>query len=312
MHVGIAGVLLERGDLAGAAEQLTASERLGEYNGLPQNPYRWRVVAARLRRAEGDLDAALELLEEADRLYNGDYSPNVQPVPAVRARLRLHRGELAYAEDWARERGLAADDDVTYLQEYEHITYAQVLLARPGGDAIDPAMALLARLLVAAELGERGGSVLEILLLQALGQKARGHAAKAEAVLHRAVSLAEPEGYVRIFADHGARLESLLTSLARQQSGSVYLRGLVTGVASGPAPTSGPTSGLVEPLSERELDVLRLLASELDGPDIARALHISLNTMRTHSRNIFRKLQVNNRRAAVRRATELGLLSKTR
>ena len=105
MHVGIAGVLLERGDLAGAAEQLAVCERLGEYNGLPQNPYRSRVVAARLRQAEGDLDAALELLDEADRVYNGDYSPNVQPVPAMRARLRIRRGELRRREEWAREPG---------------------------------------------------------------------------------------------------------------------------------------------------------------------------------------------------------------
>jgi LuxR family maltose regulon positive regulatory protein len=84
MHVGIAGVLFERDDLVAAAEHLADSHGLGEYNGLPQNPYRWRVAMARLREIEGDLDGALELLDEADRLYVGDYLPNVRPVSAMR------------------------------------------------------------------------------------------------------------------------------------------------------------------------------------------------------------------------------------
>ena len=130
MHVGIAAVLLERDDLAAAGEHLDVSRRLGDHNGLPQNPYRWRVAMARLREAEGDLDAALELLDEADRVYVGDYNPNVRPVPAVRARLRLRRGELDEAEAWARERQLSPDDELSYLREYEHVTLARLLLAR--------------------------------------------------------------------------------------------------------------------------------------------------------------------------------------
>jgi len=146
MHVGIAGVLLERNDLAAAAEHLAASRRLGKHNGLPQNPYRWRVVMARLREADGDPDAAMELLDEADRVYAGDYSPHVQPVPAVRARLRLRRGEQADADGWARDRGLSAGDDLSYLREYEHLTLARLLLARHHTErdnaALDDALSL--------------------------------------------------------------------------------------------------------------------------------------------------------------------------
>ena len=133
---------------------------------------------ARLREAEGDLDAALELLDEADRVYDGDYSPNVRPVPAVRARLRLRRGELDEAEAWARERHLSPDDELSYLREYEHVTLARLLLARHRRErdagALEDALGLLERLLAAAQDGGRGGSVLEVLILQALAQQARG------------------------------------------------------------------------------------------------------------------------------------------
>jgi LuxR family maltose regulon positive regulatory protein len=312
MHVGIAGVLLERDDLGGAAEELAICERLGEYNGLPQNPYRRRVVASRLREAEGDSDAALALLDEADRVYNGDFSPNVQPVPALRTRVRLRCGDLERAEGWALECGVCADDELSYLREYEHLTLARLLLARHQAGA-DPAAwtqatQLLTRLLTATLEGGRRGTAIEVFVLQALSHQAGGDLPNAVAALRRAVELAESEGYVRVFAEEGPPMAALLKSLARQDSHSVYVRRLLAAAQRG-RHIPAQRSGLIEPLSERELDVLRLLATDLDGPDIARRLHVSLNTMRTHSRNIFRKLEVNNRRAAVSKAIELELLA---
>jgi LuxR family maltose regulon positive regulatory protein len=336
MHVGLAGVLLERGDLAGAAAELLASDSLGEHKALPKNPYRSRVLHAWLAEADGDLAAALSLLDDADRVYNGDYSPNVQPVPALRARLRLRRGELDAAEAWVRERHLAAGDELSYLREYEHITLARILLAQhhageagaaPAGSApLQEGTSLLQRLASAAEAGGRERPLLEILVLLAQAHLAHKERDIALSVLRRATSLAEREGYVHVFTADGPVLRSLLRDLSRAQTGSGYLRRLA--LASEPPP--GPDAGvgartlgdrahgadrrgfpaLVEPLSGRELDVLRLLATDLDGPDIARELHISLNTMRTHSRNIFRKFQVTSRRAAVRQAVELDLLPR--
>jgi LuxR family transcriptional regulator, maltose regulon positive regulatory protein len=319
MHVGIAAVLLERDELTGAVEHLAACEQLGEHNGLPQNPYRRRVITARLRAVEGDLDCALDLLEEADRLYNGDYAPNVQPVPATRARLRLRRGELTDAELWVREQRLSPDDELSYLREYEHVTLARVLLARyaAAGDSVDldRATALLDRLLAAAQRGGRDGTLIEILVLQALTERARGDLTAALASLQRALMLAEPERYVRIFADEGPPMMALLKILAkREMTGGTgaYIRRLLAATTRSRRPVPVSQGPLVEPLSDRELDVLRLLATDLDGPDIARHLHISLNTMRTHTRNIFRKLQVTSRRAAVSQAATLDLLPKQR
>ena len=310
MHVGMSEVYRERGDLAAATQQLLRSQELGEHTGLPQNRYRWRVAMARLREAEGDLGGALDLLNEAERLYVGDFFPNVRPVPALKARVRVARGEWGEALGWAREQGLSVDDDLSYLREFEHITLARVLVARYAAEraeaSVQEATRLLERLLRAAEEGARTGSVLEILVLQALARQARGDIPAALAALQRALTLAEPEGYVRIFVDEGPPMASLLRAAAKQGIARNYVRRLLAAVNKTEDGTPA-SQGLAEPLSGRELEVLRLLGTDLDGPEIARELVVSLNTVRTHTKNIYAKLGVTNRRAAVRRAAELDL-----
>jgi LuxR family maltose regulon positive regulatory protein len=314
MHVGISAILLEGNDLAGAAEHLQQARDLGEENGLPQNPYRSRVAAARLRQAEGDLDGAVELLSDAERRYLTDFSPPVRPVSAVKARLLIVRGNLPEAWAWTRANGLSAQDELTYVREFEHLTLARLMLAQATRDRasapVDDVLGFLDRLLAAAAGGQRAGSVIDILVVQALTHHAGGDRAAALAVLTRAIGLAEPEGYVRIFADEGPPMAALLKLAGRQPGAPSGARRLLAAVvaAEGPTPTDQP---LIEPLSERELEVLRLLQGDLDGPDIASELAVSLATVRTHTRNIYAKLGVNSRRAAVRRAAELGLLSHT-
>jgi LuxR family maltose regulon positive regulatory protein len=313
MHVGMSELHRERGDLDAATQHVLRSRALGEHTGLPQNPYRWRVAMARIREVQGDLGGALDLLDEAERLYTGDFSPNVRPVAALKARVWVRQGRVGDALGWARERGLSVTDDLSYLREFEHVTLARALLARFGSDptdyALPAAMALLQHLLTAAEAGDRMGSVVEILLLQALAYHLRDDVPAALVPLERALTLAEPEGYVRLFVDEGPPMAALLEAAAKRRIAPEYVRHLLTafGKAGHGTPSTPANQGLVEPLSEREHDVLRLLASDLDGPDIARALTVSLSTVRTHTQNIYGKLAVNNRREAVRRAVELGL-----
>ena len=143
-------------------------------------------------------------------------------------------------------------------------------------------------------------------MLRALAQQARGDIPAALASLEQALVLAEPEGYVRTFLDEGAPMATLLSAAVQQGMARDHARHLLASVNGTDGRTPAP-QGLVEPLSGRELGVLRLLRTDLSGPDIARELMVSLNTIRTHTKNIYTKLGVNNRRAAVRRADELDL-----
>jgi LuxR family maltose regulon positive regulatory protein len=331
LHRGLSELYLEQGDLEAAAQHLQRSKELGEKAELPVWRYRWSIAQARLNETQGDLDGALGLLDEAERLYIRTPLPNLRPISAMKARTWVAQARLAQALEWVREEGLSPDDNLCYLREYEYITLARILIAQYQSDRLEvlihTVLRLLDRLLQAAEEGNRMGSVIEILMLQALAHQAQGNITPAFAPLERALTLAEPESYVRIFLDEGkpmwwllTRVEAKTEALRAKEYGrkllSIYQlpnsaeRGLpiredrfslLTKQAGGPQP-------MIEPLSQRELEVLRLLKTELSGPEIARELVVSLSTVRTHTQNIYAKLGVNKRRAAVRRAEELGLL----
>jgi LuxR family maltose regulon positive regulatory protein len=290
---------------------------------------------ARLREAQGDLDGALDLLDEAEPLYASDFFPNVRPVAAMKARVWIAQGRLDKAHDWAREHGLSVQDDISYLREFEHITLARILLAQFKSDGKDSlihdAVGLLERLQQAAQEGGRTGHVIEILVLQALANQLQGDIPVALASLERALTLAESEGYVRMFLDDGESMRVLIEDLRLKiADGSFAVGGsqpmkllpyidrlLQFFSTQHPAATDqqlpienqkSKVKYLVEPLTERELEVLRLFRTELSGPEIARELVIGLSTVRTHTKSIYTKLNVNNRRAAVKRAEELNLI----
>src|ERR671914_660955 len=151
LYVGLSELHRERGDLEAAKQHLLRSKELGEHGGLPETRYRWYVAMARIKEAQGDLDAALDLLDEAERQYVESPDPDVRPVAALKTRVWVAQGRLTEALGWTRERGLSAHDDLSYLREFEHITLARVLLARYKSDReeryIHEAMGLLERLL---------------------------------------------------------------------------------------------------------------------------------------------------------------------
>jgi LuxR family maltose regulon positive regulatory protein len=319
MYVGMSQILLERDDVPAALQLVGRSQELGEHLGLPQNAYRWRRVLALVSARQGNLQRALELVDQAQAVHFGDFSPNVEPLPALRARLEATRGNIDGALAWAREQRITFEDELSYLREYEHITLARILLAQFHADrgqlALGAATTLLERLRVAAEQGGRNGSLIEILVLQSLVlQHARAGRSDMHEPLKRALTLAEPEGYVRVFAAEGPAIRTLLQQMAKEQPASPYLRRLIDACVIESAARAGVGLGgqanvqrLLDPLSERELEVLRLLGTDMDGPGLARYLSVSLNTLRTHTKNIYAKLGVGSRRAAIRRAAELKL-----
>ncbi|ALC87040.1 LuxR family transcriptional regulator [Bacillus sp. FJAT-22090] len=310
MYVGMSELYCEYNELHAATQHLLRSKEEGERTGFPPNQHRWRVAMARILEAKGDLEGALELLLEAEQLYVSDFFPNVRPIGAVKTRVWLKQGRFVEALDWAREQGLSGQDELTYMREFEHITLARLFLARFKRDRSDrsllEAMRLLKRLLEAAEQGGRTGSSNEILVLQALSYYFQGDIPAALVPLDRVLTQAEPEGYVRIFLDEGQPMAELLEVAVKHGIAPNYAHQLLA--AFGQKEDRTPSKQVLsEPLSEREHEVLRLLRTDLSGPDIARQLIVSLNTLRTHTKNIYSKLEVNNRRAAVRRAEELDL-----
>ncbi|HEX8919821.1 MAG TPA: LuxR C-terminal-related transcriptional regulator, partial [Chloroflexota bacterium] len=320
MYVGLSELHREQNDLSAARALLLRSKELGALAGLPQNPYRWCVAMARVREAEGDLNGALDLLGEAERVYMGDFFPNVRPVAALKTRVWIAQGKLEEALGWAWQQGLSAEDDLSYLREFEYMTLARLLLAQYQTDGdehfIAEAMGLLERLLDAAEVGERTGRAIEILVVQALAYELRDDITDALISVERALTLAEPEVYVRMFVDEGPAMAQLLRDAAARGIMSAYASKLLAACDAQELERAGEAAvltvlvsqPLIEPLSERELEVLRLLRSELSGPEIARELVVALSTVRTHTKTIYSKLDVNSRRAAVKRAAELGLI----
>ena len=315
MYVGMSALHRERNDLGLARQLLARTEELGEHTGLPQNRHRWRIAMARVLEAEGDPDAALDLLDEAQRVYTPDFSPNVRPIPAIRARVLIAQGRLDEALSWAREWGLSAADDLTYLREFEHITLARVLLARNAAEH--------------DQRHSRRGNRSCWNVSSGPPRKGTGRAASsrswccrrspcecARTCAPRCRRWNAPWRWPSRRATSGCsstRAPPWPRSSRRPRSHGIahdYVRRLQNAL-SGAEERAPVTQGLVDPLSQRELDVLRLLGTDLGGPDIARELVLSLNTVRTHTKNIYAKLGVNSRRAAVRRAEELDLMSRS-
>jgi LuxR family maltose regulon positive regulatory protein len=327
LHVALAELDRELDDLTSAEAHLETARVLAERLSITENRHRWFVAMSQVRATVGDYDTATRLLDQAEELYRHGFYPDVRPIAATRARVRIAGGDWASAVAWADERDVSVGDQPSYLREYEHLTLARLLIAQhsdeSGSDHASSApvvavLALLGRLHAAAADAGRHGSMLEIRVLQALAHHALGDLPAALAALSRALGEApEPDSYVRLYLDEGA---PMLTLLRRAASANGPLGGAerveaVRGLARALLQRSqvGEGTGKAQQppsttLSQRELEVLRLLDSELTGPEIARELYVTLNTLRTHTKRIFAKLDANSRAVAVHRARERGLL----
>jgi LuxR family maltose regulon positive regulatory protein len=289
---------------------------------------------ARVRQAQGDTDGAFDLLQQAQRIALKTDVTDLDDltVALAQARLWIEQGDLEAVLDWAGERKLVIDNvaeeigglgpDTTELPKtpdimsynfrmYEYVALARLLLAQ---DRPDEALTLLVQLLPVMEQRGRHKSVIEIYVLQALALEAQGDTTLAMSTLENAFSLAEPQGYVRVFVDEGAPMAKLLGQAKARGIAPKYVNELLAALdtpAYGTAATSAAqaeTPALIEPLSERESEVLRFLATHLSSTEIADELLISPNTVRFHIKNIYTKLGVHRRSDAVDQAIELGLL----
>jgi LuxR family maltose regulon positive regulatory protein len=241
------------------------------------------------------------------------------------ARVYLKQGRLSMAQEWVHKRGLSVEDEVSYLQEFEYLTLAKVMMAcyllDKENNSLLEALNLLDRVLINAESQGRMGNVLASLIMQALAHQAQGNPALALLPLERALVLSQPEGYFRIFINEGEPMRLLLLALRskieEQSRGhdhtlvgflNTLLTAFVRPEVLVQSPTSKQKSDLIEPLSERELEVLRLIAQGLSNREISQRLFLAMSTVKGHNLKLFGKLQAQNRTEAVVRARELGLI----
>jgi LuxR family transcriptional regulator, maltose regulon positive regulatory protein len=319
-HVGLAQVLYERNELDAALDHATRGVTLCRQLAFTQSLATGLGLVARIRQAHGDPAGAVEAMGEAGQ---AGLTPQVialfNPVPSQRARLLLARGDVGAAAQWTTAAGLSPDDEPDYPREPAYLVLARVLLAQ---DDPGPALTLLGRLAGAAAGQGRTGSIIEIQALRALALAACGDQAGALGALTEALTLACRPGYVRVFADEGAPMHALLVQLSDARPGQQpaargidpgYLAALVRTCGqpyAGPPRSRavGAPPGLAEPLTGRELEVLRLLATGKSNQRIAHDLVVALDTVKRHVTHILGKLGAANRTEAAARARQLGLI----
>ncbi len=278
----------------------------------------WSYVTwARLLWLTGQPTEALASLDRALSLVqNLDYPLPRRHLTAWRVRLQLAQGDVEAAEVWLADTGLAVDDDPAYPRQVEYLTLVRLLLAQAQPEQ---ALHCLNRLLEAAEATGRLGDTVEMLALKALAHQADNAPDQAQAALAQALTLGQAGGYVRTFVDEGRPMAELLTTFPHKPAGvsQDYLNRLLSAFDL-PSVVPPPQSeienrkpkiqNLIEPLSERELEVLRLIVEGATNREVAQALVITVNTVKKHTTNIYGKLGVSNRLQAVTKARALNLL----
>jgi LuxR family maltose regulon positive regulatory protein len=301
-HDCLSALLYEWNDLEAAAEHLEQGSELGARSGNVEIQIGGYRILARLRQAQGDASAALDALRQAHELAREkDVSPLMRARNAAcHVQIALAQGDLPAATHWAEQ--VTEDADGSRFYPLLGLTPARLLLAQDEKAAA--AEQLEGWYDTAVRAGWQFGAI-EVRALQALAAATPGEGL---AVLAEALLLAEPEGYVRTFVDKGERMAELLRGAAERGLAPAYARGLLGAFARPPAPPRPVTQPLIEPLSDRELDVLHLLVEHKTNQEMAQTLVISVNTVKTHLKNIYGKLGVHSRQEAVAKARELNLL----
>jgi LuxR family maltose regulon positive regulatory protein len=317
-HVGLARLLYERGELDGAMDHAVRGISLSRHLAFTQPMATGLAVLAWIRQAQDDGHGAQDAMEKAHAVaVSPDVVALMNPVPALRARLQLARGEIGDVADWVHARGLAADRP-SYPRELEYLVQARVLLAQQDAER---ALRLLRMLRRQASIQRRTNSLVELYALEALALAASRDENAALASLSNAFGLAVPHGYNRVFLDEGATMARLVDKLVSAQRrgqtelpdhvSSGYLERLQRGFRVGPERRRPPRThdpDALELLTEREMQVLALMAAGRSNQEIADELFVVLDTVKKHVGHILDKLGAPNRTQAVARARVMGLV----
>ena len=311
-------IQMERNDLDAAERYLLESAEQINPESFPLALLRAYIALSRVKALQGDAERSEQFFRLAEQLERmSKLQGRATLLSVARARRWLEQGNLEAVESWAAENRLGLDDEFSYHREAHFLLLARLYIAR--GTMADKALYLLKRMIKQAELSQRNGSLIRALILQAVAFHACDDSQKAVESLARALSLAEPEQPLRVFADEGQPIALLLEKiLAIHRKGHVavpvsseYAARLLTVMGRhdlSPAPPRHTVGHLADALSQRELEVLRLLADGLESNEIAERLVIAVDTARKHIKNIYSKLDVHSRWEAIKHAEEYNLL----
>jgi LuxR family maltose regulon positive regulatory protein len=314
VHVGIGALLYEWDQLEAAARRLKEGIRLAERMGQLDTLVDGYVALSGVEMAQGNTESALETARKANSLaQRSGTGEAIVEAAAWNARLHLARSDKTAAGLELERMAGAPAVSVSMVRETAQIARVRLTVAR---GELDEALRLLEELRQSVEAAGRTGKLIEILTLQALALWERNKKEQAVGTLTRALALGEPEGYIRTFVDEGATVGELLSAtLEVRQRGHLdatrlstrYLAKLLAILAQESA-TPRAVEWLSEPLSERELDVLALIAAGKSNVEIASSLFVSMSTVKTHINNLYRKLGARSRTQAIARARELDLI----
>jgi LuxR family maltose regulon positive regulatory protein len=305
--LGLAGIAYEWNEREAAEHNVLQALELGQRWGNPDTLANAQLIRARLQQDQGETTAALESLREAEALAQGQgvTAMTALRAEALRVRLWLAQGNREAVTRWLREQAFDLHGEISYQNQMAYLTQARILIARGQADA---ALLLLERLLAQVEALGQMGRALETLILHSLALADSGDTPGALERLARALMLGQSEGYVRVFLDEGAPMAILLRHAGSRGILPKYVAELLSQFESEIGVTPATQQPLIEPLTGRELEVLRLLADGLSNQEIASTLVVALGTAKTHTASLYRKLDVASRTQAVARARELGIL----
>ncbi|MGB2955849.1 MAG: LuxR C-terminal-related transcriptional regulator, partial [Anaerolineales bacterium] len=266
--------------------------------------------------SSGELHRAEEIIQSVENTARDSDIPlwALFPLSAWRVRIWLAQGKQGTATQWAEDHEMDPDGEPTYLHEMEYMVFVRILINQ---GQLDEAFLLIKTLLNASETGGRKSRMIEILILQALAFQVRCDMDEAMIPLEKALTLAEPEGFIRTFVDEGPAMARLLYEAIKRGISPEYVSQLLSSFPvdelekPDPSKPQTPKTKLVEPLSDREIEVLQLISEGLSNSEIGSRLFLSPNTVKSHARNIFAKIDVNNRTQAGVKARALGLLKDT-
>ena len=304
--LGLGRVRCEWNELDTALQDVQTGLERGQLAGNMDVMLRGYHALARIRRAQGDMDGALAELDDADGVAEKMGLAQVKDwISAQKVQIWLARGEAEAALNWASHFVGQMQEDFVARFPSVPIALAKIWLSQREPDK---ALPLLDHALQSAQAVGRLGNAIHILAVKALVYHAQAESEQAFATLEHALELAEPEGYMRVFADEGAPMARLLRRMLTRSSASEYVRRLLEALGESVKAAPSIASKLIEPLSQRELEVLRLIVEGATNKEIADELVLTVNTVKRHISNIFGKLHVSNRAQAIAQAHERNII----